>query len=215
MDDAAQAEAYGAADFSEPHGHFVDLFEQVFGRSAWHGPVLDLGCGTADVTLRFAERFPEVDVDGIDGAEAMLRVGAAALARRGPGSRISLHRCYLPDEAPPRPRYGAIISNSLLHHLHDPLTLWRSIRAFAEPGAPVLVMDLLRPSTPEDARVLVERHAAGEAEVLRRDFFNSLLAAYRPDEVARQLHEAGLGGLQVSPVGDRHWIARGRVGSGV
>ncbi len=44
MDDAAQAEAYARADFSEPHNHFVELFKQCFPGPV-QGAVLDLGCG--------------------------------------------------------------------------------------------------------------------------------------------------------------------------
>jgi hypothetical protein len=51
------------------------------------------------------------------------------------------------------------------------------------PGAPVLVMDLMRPASPAAAEALVEQYAAGEPEVLRRDFYNSLLAAFEPGEV--------------------------------
>ena len=47
--------------------------------------------------------------------------------------------------------------------------------------------------------------------VLRNDFLNSLCAAYRPDEVARQLASAGLERLQVEVVSDRHLIVFGRL----
>jgi SAM-dependent methyltransferase len=213
MDDAAQAEAYHRADFSEAHDRFVALFDELFGARSWQGPVLDLGCGTADVTLRFAERFPGVVIHGIDGAEAMLRLGRQAVARSDAAARVSLYSRYLPAERLAAPRYGAMISNSLLHHLRDPLTLWQTIRDFAADAAPVLVMDLIRPATPAAAREIVDRHAAGDAEILRRDFFNSLCAAYRPDEVEEQLTEAGLATISVRIVSDRHWIAWGRTES--
>jgi hypothetical protein len=35
--------------------------------------------------------------------------------------------------------------------MHDPLDLWRAIRACAAPGAAVLVMHLIRPRSPIDA----------------------------------------------------------------
>ena len=54
-------------------------------------------------------------------------------------------------------------------------------------------MDLLRPHSHEAAAELVRLHAGDAPPVLVRDFMNSLLAAYRPDEVARQLLASGLG----------------------
>jgi hypothetical protein len=71
-------------------------------------------------------------------------------------------------------------------------------------------MDLLRPASLADARVLVRTHAASEPPVLQRDFYNSLLAAYRPDEVHEQLVEAGLDGFAVETVSDRHLVVFGR-----
>jgi hypothetical protein len=55
----------------------------------------------------------------------------------------------------------------------------------------------------------VEAYAGAEPEILRRDFFNSLCAAFTPDEVRAQLREAGLA-LEVLDVEDRHLVARGR-----
>ena len=47
---------------------------------------------------------------------------------------------------------------------------------------------------------------------LRRDFRNSLYAAFTPDEVRQQLGFAGLQGLQVGYVSDRHLAVSGRLG---
>jgi hypothetical protein len=50
-----------------------------------------------------------------------------------------------------------------------------------------------------------------EAELMRRDFANSLRAAYRPDEIRNQLVAAGLGSLTLDVVSDRHLIVWGRL----
>ena len=110
----------------------------------------------------------------------------------------------------PRSRYDLILSNSLLHHLRDPAVLWQSLRRWAAPDAAVFVVDLKRPASIAAARQLVETYAAGEPEVLRRDFYNSLLAAYRSDEVRAQLTAAGLEHLTVDEVSDRHLAVVGR-----
>ncbi len=70
-------------------------------------------------------------------------------------------------------------------------------------------MDLFRPDSIEQAAALVERYAAGEAEILRRDFYLSLLAALTPDEVEKQLREANLAELSVRNVSDRHMMISG------
>ncbi len=210
MDEAGQALAYARADFTEPHERFVDLFAERFPGFGGAQHVLDLGCGPADICLRFARRYPECRIDGVDGAEAMLRLGREAAGESGLGDRLHLVHGYLPGAALPRERYDAVISNSLLHHLADPMVLWQTVRAHAAPGAPVFVMDLMRPDSRGQAEALLTRYAAGEPEVLRHDFFHSLLAAYRPDEVEAQLAAANLP-LRVEVVSDRHLIAFGAV----
>lgn len=213
MDEDEQARAYALADFAEPHDRFVQLFREAFPHEPVTGRVLDLGCGPADVTLRFARAFPACCIDGVDGAERMLHYGRAALARAGLEARVRLIHGYLPGAALPCQAYDAVISNSLLHHLADPMVLWEAVTAHARPGAPVFIVDLLRPASHAQAQALVERYAAGEPEVLRRDFHNSLLAAYRVDEVTEQLARAGLPHLAVQAASDRHLTVCGRMPS--
>ncbi|MGH8599909.1 MAG: hypothetical protein ACRET1_04550, partial [Burkholderiales bacterium] len=77
--------------------------------------------------------------------------------------------------------------------------------------APVLVMDLQRPDSREQADSLTRQHAAGDPPLLQRDFHNSLCAAYTPGEVRTQLRAAGLAQFEVALVSDRHWLVWGRV----
>ncbi|MCC6302840.1 MAG: class I SAM-dependent methyltransferase [Gammaproteobacteria bacterium] len=208
MEDEAQARAYSEADFSEPHAMFVRLCGEAWAGRAPRGRMLDLGCGPGDVTVRLAERFPLFTIDGVDGSEAMLGYGAERVRRHGLEDRVRLIRGHLP--ACPLPGgYDAIVSNSLLHHLSDPAILWDTVRRCARPGAAVFVMDLMRPEDEAAAQALTERHAAGAPAVLRRDFFHSLLAAYRPEEVRAQLAGAGLEDFAVRAVSDRHLVVSG------
>jgi hypothetical protein len=46
---------------------------------------------------------------------------------------------------------------------------------------------------------------------LRRDFYNSLLAAFTEDEVAAQLAEMNLSRLLIDVIDDRHWVVSGRI----
>jgi SAM-dependent methyltransferase len=211
MLDEAQARAYAAADFTEPHARLIALLRERLPDLPIEGRALDLGCGAADIAIRFARAFPRWRVDGIDGSPAMLRCGHQAVAAAGLGDRVALGEGYLPGGATPQERYDLVFSNSLLHHLADPAALWASVRRWAGHGAWVFVEDLLRPASRAQAESFVDLYAAGEPEVLQRDFFNSLLAAYRITEVNDQLLPAGLGHLSVEQVSDRHWIVWGRV----
>src|SRR5262245_28710438 len=95
MDTSEQAAAYAGVDWSEPHGKIPRYFRERFPRFA-AGRVLDLGCGTADVTIRFVQAFPEVTALGVDGAEAMLAFGRRHVREAGLDSRITLEHRFLP-----------------------------------------------------------------------------------------------------------------------
>ncbi len=105
--------------------------------------------------------------------------------------------------------YEAIISSSFLHHLHRPHGLWQTIKEHAITGTIIFVIDLFRPASRKEAKRLVDAYARREPDILKRDFYNSLLAAFRPEEVRAQLREAGLMSLTVGPVSDRHMIIYG------
>ncbi len=205
-----QARAYFEANFEEPHGRFIELFARSFPGETAAGDVLDLGCGSADISLRFARAYPQARVHGVDGSEAMLRFGKQAVCREELEERVQLIHCTLPTMELPRKSYDVVISNSLLHHLQDPQVLWQTIKQCARPEAPIFVMDLMRPGSQKQAEDLTETYAAGEAEILKRDFYRSLLAAYREDEIQSQIQEAGLNQLSVEVVSDRHMIIWGR-----
>jgi SAM-dependent methyltransferase len=211
MDEFEQARAYAEADFSEPNERFVRLFEERFPRFR-SGTVLDLGCGPGDIALRLAGRHPGLGVDGLDGSQPMLVFGEARL-REDPelATRVRFVKGVLPGAKLPMDAYDAVISNSLLHHLHDPMVLWRAVLGHGAPGAAVFVMDLYRPDSTCAAREIVDAYSGQEPEVLKQDFFNSLCAAFRPGEVRDQLASCGLDALDVSAVSDRHMVVAGHL----
>ena len=206
MADPAQALAYAEADFSESNALFVELFRRLHHPVPFARKALDLGCGPGDIPLRLARAFPGVRIDAVDGAEAMLdlaRTATAGDAVLAASIRWICARIPSAEAMPGRP-YDAVLSNSLLHHLADPLDLWRAVREACRPGAAVLVMDLARPADAEGVERVLAAHATGAPELVRNDFRNSLFAAYRVEEVRDQLAAAGIAGMSVEMVSDRH-----------
>lgn len=209
MDTPEQARAYAEADFEEPHSQFIVEFRNLFPGVEADGAVLDLGCGPADIAIRFARAFPGARVLGFDAGPNMLQLGREAVAAAGLASRVRLVQGHLPEDEPPGCPYDAIISNSLLHHLDDPLSLWEAVNRYGTAGTRVFIMDLCRPDSPDEVQQMVDKYAGDEPEILREDFGNSLRAAYRTDEVGVQLESAGLGYLRISEPTDRHLAVSG------
>lgn len=212
MTGAEQARAYACADLSEIHAPLLACFASSFPRFTGTGRrLLDLGCGAADMTVRFVRAYPGLRALGIDGSEEMLLWGRRRVAEEGLEQAIALERGMLPDAGVPTAAFDAVTANSVLHHLADPGSLWAAIRHAAAPGAVVMVTDLCRPSSSAQALELVKRYAAGAHPVLREDFLHSLHAAYTVPEVVRQLAAAGLDTLEAAPLGELHLVVKGHL----
>jgi len=207
MDDPKQAEVYARADFAEENQGFVERFKEYFPGFSQER-VLDLGCGPADIPIRFAKLYPACHIIGVDASAPMIQLGGPAVKQAGLTDRITL-RCERYEEVAGARIVDAAISNSLLHHLPNPLQFWQKLRQLVKPGAPVLVMDLLRPESPEAAQAIVDQYAANEPDILRRDFYNSLLAAFTEDEIGSQLARMNLTRLLIDIPDDRHWVVGG------
>jgi 2-polyprenyl-3-methyl-5-hydroxy-6-metoxy-1,4-benzoquinol methylase len=209
MDDVAQAKAYAAADFSRENQGFVDLFREYF--PEWTaGHVIDLGCGPGDIPIRFARTYPGARITAVDASEPMIALAGEAVRDAGFTDRIRL-RCERFQQLTLDETGDAALSNSLLHHLPNPLQFWYRLKQLVKPGSAVLVMDLLRPESAEAAQAIVGQYAADEQAILKRDFYHSLLAAYTEDEVAAQLAEMNLSRLLIDVPDDRHWVVGGLI----
>jgi 2-polyprenyl-3-methyl-5-hydroxy-6-metoxy-1,4-benzoquinol methylase len=208
MDDLLQVQAYADADFSEPNANFVDLLIQNHGEHI-QGQCLDLGCGPGDICYRMARQFPDLHITGVDGSRRMLESALQAAAWNEFSSRVTFEQHVLPSPNLSARQFDLITSNSLLHHLHDPQVLWQTISHSCKPGGAIQIMDLFRPQSAEHAKAIVDHYAVEEAEILKQDFYYSLLAAFTPDEVADQLKEANLNHLSIEVISDRHLLVHG------
>lgn len=211
MNDEQQAHAYAHADFSAPHDLFIELFQEKFPGLSINDAVLDLGCGPADISRRFLQAYPSCYMHGVDGAKAMLELANQLNHQAGLSHRIQLIEACLPALMLPQDVYPVLISNSLLHHLHDPSVLWDTVKQHAKPLAYVFIMDLIRPGSKEKARQLVRCYTGNEPEILQNDFYHSLCAAFSIEEVQQQLNEMAMSNLAIEKVSDRHMIIFGQL----
>ena len=216
MNGDAQVQAYADADFSSGDQATIEAIQRLLFTSSPLPPdplVVDLGCGPGNITLRLAHLFPKARIIGIDGAESML-----ALAReRAQQQDVDISfLCQTLQEVLRGPLLGQvdlIVSNSLLHHLHQPDLLWTVTQSLAAPGCRTLHRDLRRPSTDAEVEQLLRKHLPSAPAVLQHDFAASLAAAFEPQEVTAELHRLGLEQLKVSAEDDRYLVVSGLVKS--
>jgi len=209
MDTAEEALDYDTMDHSFVNGLFADQFAELLQgspyRPAGRWRVLDVGTGTAQIPIEIVRRRSDVDIVAIDLSRAMLKLGQRNLERAGVAAAIRLELVdakRLPDASA---SYDAVISNSIIHHIPEPLHSLREMVRVLRPGGVLFVRDLLRPSDLATLERLVEQHAAGANPHQRRLFAESLRAALTVEEVASLLQQVGLPAHWVSATSDRHW----------
>ncbi|MDY7227661.1 methyltransferase domain-containing protein [Hyalangium rubrum] len=91
--------------------------------------VADLGCGTGDLTLVLAERWPQARVVGVDSSEAMV----AEATRRAAPDRVSFELADLAGWKPEAP-LDVLVSNAALHWLPDHAALLSRLVSLLAPG---------------------------------------------------------------------------------
>lgn len=207
MDNKEGAAAYAKADMSKSNQLFVDKLLQKYSRNL--NNILDIGCGPADILIRLVKTKPDVNITAIDASGEMIEVAKNNVKKEKFENRIKLIKAYLPGLPFLPHSFDTIISNSLLHHLPDPMLFWKEIKLLGKEDSIIFVMDLFRPDSPEKAKEIVEREAGNAPKIHKDDFYNSLLAAFTLEEVKEQLVCAGLHSVEAEIVSNIHWLASG------
>ncbi|HLC90469.1 MAG TPA: class I SAM-dependent methyltransferase [Candidatus Nanoarchaeia archaeon] len=205
MDNEEQVQAYAEADFSDSNQLFLEILQREFSR--YLHIVLDLGCGPADLGISLAKADHLIHLIGIDGSEAMVKIARKKVEQAELTTRIEIIQGFIPDLKITE-NIKLIISKDTLHHFKDPTIFWRYIKDIASKGTAICVMDLKRPESVLNAKEIVEQISAHEHPTLKRDFYNSLLAAFTPQEIKEQLRKVGLN-LSVTSLGKRHFVVKG------
>ena len=210
MDLHEEAEAYAVADFAEVNDRFVRRLTELAGPVV-SARAVDLGTGPADIPIRVVRARPSWHVTAVDGSQAMLNLARAAVEKAGLSASIELVLADAKATSLPGGAFDLVFSNSILHHINDVDPLWAEVKRLGNPGAVVFLRDLARPSSEKDALDLVEKYSGDESDLLKEEFYRSLLAAYTPGEVRAQLERSGLSGLEVEMASDRHLDVFGRL----
>jgi ubiquinone/menaquinone biosynthesis C-methylase UbiE len=210
MDDKDQVLAYAEADFSSSNNLFIDEISS--NDLSKLNRILDLGCGPAPIPIGLADRFNDLHITAVDASQEMLDIASEQIKLRNLNSPINLVNGAIPGlkEIFKDEEFDIIIAKDLLHHLPDPIVFWEEIKSLSGKGTLIYVMDLERPAHESEAKNMVQSVSGNEAEILKEDFYNSLLAAFEINEVKQQLEETELH-FEVGKFGSRHFLVKGVV----
>lgn len=164
---------------SEREQPFRDLLAMV--ERAEGGTVVDLGCGTGELTRALHERTGAARTVGVDSSARMLE-------RAEPGGGVDYVHADIRDYEPPEPP-AVVFSNAALHWLPDHRDLFARLRSWLVPGGQLVVQ------MPDNMDAITHRTAA---EVGRDPRFAPYLegverrgAILTGEEYAVLLHELG------------------------
>ncbi|MBZ5516787.1 MAG: class I SAM-dependent methyltransferase [Acidobacteriia bacterium] len=197
MHDAEDVDAYASAA-AQAYLDAIDntLVEHVLSLGRASGWLLDLGTGPGQIPLKIARRLPGLRVVGVDCSLNMIRAARRAAAEQGLEARSFFlvgdgNRLCFPDGF-----FDVVLSNSVLHHLADPVTVINEMTRVAKPDGLVLARDLRRPGrlTFPFHVGWYGRHYSG---LMKKLFVDSVRAAYSGEELAELLERSRLAGARV------------------
>ncbi|MEG4225813.1 methyltransferase domain-containing protein [Microcoleus sp. N9_B2] len=204
MDSLAEAIEYDSMDFAEVNAAFA---QSAAALGPVFGNVLDAGTGTARIPIAICQMRPAWQLTCIDLSANMLKVGAENVEKAGVRSQIKLELIDAKAMPYPDSYFDMVISNSIIHHLPDPLPFLQEVKRVLKPQGAIFLRDLLRPEKAEIRDNLVKLYAGDCNSHQKQLFSDSLQAAFTLDEVEEMIQNAGLDGLRIYESSDRHWTA--------
>ncbi len=213
MDTAEAAEAYDAMGHGEVDRAFVqrviELGANKSGQDATgSGPImqfLDIGTGPAQIPILLAQRCPYIQITAIELSTEMLKIAKRHVDTAKLSDRITLERVDAKTLPYTDNTFDGIISNSIVHHIHEPLRALQEMSRVIKPKGLVLIRDLIRPQCPEAAQAFVEKYAADDTPYQQKLYYDSFLAAFTLREVNEMLSQMNLPGAVVVQNTDRHY----------
>jgi len=108
--------------------------------------VLDLGCGTATLTILIKKTHPEADIIGLDGDPKILEIARSKVMKMG--LDIALDRGMAFELPYPEDSFDRVVSSMVLHHLtrESKVRSLKEIFRVLRPGGELHVADLGKPN---------------------------------------------------------------------
>ncbi len=206
MDSMEETIAYDGMDFTQINTAFA---KDAITLCPLESPmILDAGTGTARIPILMCQMQPKYQITAIDMAQSMLQVGNQNVKKAGLQNQIRLElvdsKCLPYADG----HFDMVISNSLVHHLPNPLPFFQEIKRVLKPNGGIFLRDLFRPIDKQAVNTLVNSIATECDEHQQKLFRDSLHAAFTLKEVEELITKAGLEGVKIYQNSDRHWTAQ-------
>ena len=222
MNKKSQVKAYCAADFSLGENNLIKFISNYLKINNIHlsrnDLIVDLGCGPGNISERLSERWPDVNVLGIDGSQEMIKEAEWRKSKNKIYSRFGNLNYLCSDirkisshEIFSRKRISLLVSNSLIHHINHIDNFFKFIINLSDKETINFHKDLIRPKDQETALKLRDKCSQKFSSILTNDYYASLKASYRKNEVQKKILELNLNSMNVIEETKEYLIVYGKV----
>ena len=220
MNTKDQVDSYSEADFSKGEIKFVQFIKNYLKKNNIHlthnDLIIDLGCGPGNISERLSSEWPNTNVLGIDGSREMIN---KAKMRKNLEEESFKNLDYLCEdikkiklaEISNKNHINLLVSNSLIHHITHINEFFECIISLSGPKTLNFHKDLIRPTNEKYALELKAECESKYNEILTSDYYASLLASYRADELRSIISEKNLTHLDVLEEDNKYLIIYGSV----
>tara|TARA_B100000900_G_scaffold87262_1_gene70875 strand:- start:964 stop:1653 length:690 start_codon:yes stop_codon:yes gene_type:complete len=220
MNTKDQVDSYSDADFSKGEIKFIQLIKNYLNKNniqlTHNDLIVDLGCGPGNISEKLSINWPDTSVLGIDGSKEMIY---KAKSRRSLQEESLNNLNYLCEDIKnlkladisDKKDINLLVSNSLIHHITHINEFFECIISLSSKQTLNFHKDLIRPINEKDALELKAECASKYNETLTSDYYASLQASYRPDELRNQILKNNLVNLDVLEEDNEYLILYGSV----
>ena len=222
MNKKSQVKAYCAADFSLGENNLIKFISNYLKINninlSKNDLIVDLGCGPGNISEKLSERWPDVNVLGIDGSKEMIMEAESRMFKnkimdkyRNLNYLCSDIRKINSYEIFSRKEITLLVSNSFIHHIVDIDNFFKFIIKFSNKETINIHKDLIRPKDNETALKLRDKCSQKYSSVLTNDYYASLKASYRKNELQEKILELNLDSMNVIEESEEYLIVYGKV----
>lgn len=136
----------------------LDIFMQLLAGTPNAQQVVDICCGEGRIGEALVQQFPQLEIWGLDGSDAMLEEAHRRLAGKGHFKPLKMDIADQ-DWRGQLPEVDAVFSSLAIHHLDGPgkQQLFRDVFTMLRPGGVFAVLDIVAPTHPSGVQIAAKQ----------------------------------------------------------
>nr|MDO8086688.1 class I SAM-dependent methyltransferase [Candidatus Sigynarchaeum springense] len=174
-------------------GEYMEMVQRIAGEinPPEGARLLEIGPGPAWITIWLVKERPDLNIDGLEASEDMIRVATRNAIEAGVEGRVRFIHGFVETMEPlESATYDLVYSHESMHHWVDPVAGLRQVSRVLRPGGRLLIEDSRRDLGP-GATLVVNLLGSLVAGKWVRHWKASIAASYTPEEVAGMVKAVG------------------------